>query len=269
MGCDGLRHKIARDLQLTACAIGEVYVKHLYIDESGDHNLVKINQNYPVFVLGGVMVEEGYHDNVIAPKLDQFKMNFFGNTTDSLHLYDARNRLGIFSILNAPTVRQRFWAALRSLMEDWEYEVLACVIDKPKHVAKDGASARDPYHYSLAVLLERFTLHLNDEGDQGRVFAEARRPDLDRALKKEFARLRSDGTGYLTGSEVQSRVIDLKLHTKRDNIAGLQLADFVLSPIGRHYLGKQDGPGWKVVESKFRRDPTTGGYTGWGLKILP
>lgn len=259
-------------LTLTIWTTEKIGMKHLYIDESGDHNLVKINQNYPVFVLGGVLVDQEYHDRVIAPELDQFKIDFFGISTEVLHLYDARNRLGIFAILNNPTTRHRFWEELRSLMEGWEYDVLACLIDKPRHVARYGAHARDPYHYSLEVLLERFALHLEGEGEQGRIFAEARRRDLDRDLIGVFQWLRSQGTGdgqYLTENRIQAHVLDLTLHTKQENIAGLQLADLVLSPIGRHYLGKQDGPGWRIVESKFRRDPETGEYNGWGLKLLP
>ncbi|KJV92878.1 DUF3800 domain-containing protein [Rickettsia bellii] len=30
----------------------------LFIDESGDHNLTKIDPSYPIFVLGGVIIEK-------------------------------------------------------------------------------------------------------------------------------------------------------------------------------------------------------------------
>ena len=105
-------------------------MRHLYIDESGDHNLVSINRNYPVFVLGGVLVDQEYHDRVIAPELDQFKIGIFGNSANALHLYEAKNRLGLYSMLNDPATRRRFWDGLGSLMQGWDYEVLACLIDK-------------------------------------------------------------------------------------------------------------------------------------------
>jgi hypothetical protein len=35
-------------------------MKMLFLDESGDHNLAIIDPQYPVFVLGGVVLEKSY-----------------------------------------------------------------------------------------------------------------------------------------------------------------------------------------------------------------
>lgn len=35
-------------------------MKVLFLDESGDHNLAVIDPSYPLFVLGGVIVEQRY-----------------------------------------------------------------------------------------------------------------------------------------------------------------------------------------------------------------
>src|SRR5688500_14838361 len=45
-------------------------VKLLYLDESGNHDLrpTKINPRYPVFALGGVVVDRAYERTVIAPQ---------------------------------------------------------------------------------------------------------------------------------------------------------------------------------------------------------
>ena len=58
----------------------------LNIDESGDHNLIKIDPYYPIFVLGGVLVDRDYHDRVIKPELDQLKIDCFNNPNVVLHL---------------------------------------------------------------------------------------------------------------------------------------------------------------------------------------
>jgi len=60
----------------------------------------------------------------------------------------------------------------------------------------------------------------------------------------------------------------LNLRAKKNNIAGLQLADLVVSPIGRHILGKPDKEDWRIVEEKFRRSPQ-GKIDGFGLVVLP
>ena len=38
----------------------------LFLDESGDHNLVKIHRDYPVFVLSGCVVEASYYNSTFV-----------------------------------------------------------------------------------------------------------------------------------------------------------------------------------------------------------
>ena len=249
----------------------------LYIDESGDHNLQKINPDYPCFVLGGVLVDEDYHDNVITPEMNSLKKAFFNTSNVNLHLYDVKRQRGTFGRLSVESTRKRFWAEWRKLMRRWDYTVIACVIDKPAHVAKYASDADDPYDYALKVLVERLTMHLNDCDDTGRIVAEARRRDLDSRLSRVYKRFENHGTragtdqsvAYVQPNEIQARVSGIELRTKVDNVAGLQLADFLMNPIGRHVLGKRDGPGWLIAEKKFRRNPENGEYDGWGLIELP
>jgi hypothetical protein len=54
----------------------------------------------------------------------------------------------------------------------------------------------------------------------------------------------------------------------RFSSAGLQLADLVVSPIGRHLLGKPDNDDWRIVNSKLRRS-RAGKVEGYGLVVLP
>lgn len=34
-------------------------MKILFLDESGDHNLLVVDKDYPIFVLGGCIMDEG------------------------------------------------------------------------------------------------------------------------------------------------------------------------------------------------------------------
>lgn len=58
------------------------------------------------------------------------------------------------------------------------------------------------------------------------------------------------------------------LSDKRENIVGLQLVDLVVSPFGRHILGKRDHEDFRIIEQKFRRN-WRGEYQGVGLVVLP
>ena len=44
------------------------------------------------------------------------------------------------------------------------------------------------------------------------------------------------------------RTQELALRRKSDNSAGLQLADLVISPIGRHLIGKPQYDDWRIVQ---------------------
>ena len=48
-------------------------MKHLFLDESGDHSLTRIDPQYPVFVLGGVVVDAGYAEGELTGRLQRFK----------------------------------------------------------------------------------------------------------------------------------------------------------------------------------------------------
>ncbi|OGS44980.1 MAG: hypothetical protein A2539_04710 [Elusimicrobia bacterium RIFOXYD2_FULL_34_15] len=56
---------------------------------------------------------------------------------------------------------------------------------------------------------------------------------------------------------------------KSENIAGLQLTDAIVTPIGRRYLNKINYYiNYNIIKSKFRKI-ICGKYKGYGLVILP
>jgi hypothetical protein len=242
-------------------------MKIMYLDESGDHNLVKIERDYPVFVLGGIIVEREYARTTLERELRAFKQDFFGRDDLILHTADIVRNTNGFEALADASVRHRFFQALNDLMRSLEYEVVACAIRKHDHLARYGVQAIDPYMLSLNVLVERFCFDLGDCTDGGLIVAEKRRNDLDDELEGAWMRIRRKGTQFQRGSVIDRRIVDLVLKKKQLGIAGLQLADLVVSPIGRHVLGKPDREDWSVVEEKFRRRGEE--FLGPGLVVLP
>ncbi len=87
-------------------------------------------------------------------------------------------------------------------------------------------------------------------------------------LELAWLNLKIQGTRYMQAKQVGDRIAGLNIRGKADNIAGLQLADLVVSPIGRHVLGKTDKEDWMIVQGKFRRD-RGGRIEGYGLVVLP
>ena len=247
-------------------------MKVMYLDESGDHKLKKINPNYPVFVLGGVIVDRAYVREVIEPRVQAFKQQFFGNEDVILHTVDMRNNAGDFAFLTDPARRAVFYTELNALLQDLDYKVIAVVIRKDAHVAQYGTNAADPYLYGMEMLIERFCLELGSDLDSGLICAEKRNPTLDRELMDAWETLRTNriGTGFASSRRIDDRIVGLDLRDKKPNLAGMQLADLVITPVGRHVLNspeKADQVQWSVVESKLRRNGRQ--YHGYGLVIRP
>jgi len=200
--------------------------------------------------------------------MDDFKRRLFGTSDVILPTADiTRNRCGFERMKDTP-FRERFYRELNDLMSGLEYKAVACVIRKDHHLAKYGLSALDLYMLSFDILVERFCFEIGHVSGGGLIVAEERHTILDRDLDLAYLNLKIQGTRYIRARDIVDRISGLNLRPKSENVPGLQLADLVVSPIGRHVLGKQDKEDWRIVERKFRRTPE-GRVQGAGLVILP
>ena len=243
-------------------------MKVLFLDESGDHNLTVIDPSYPLFVLGGVIVEQRYAEGPLEEALRDFKQRLFGRDDLILHTADiTRNRNG-FERLKDRRFRENFYLELNALLRRLEFQVVACAIRKNDHLQRYGVAALDPYMLSLDVLVERFCMEIGDVSGGGVIVAERRDPTLDRELDIAWLNLKVQGTRFMQARDIENRILGLNLRAKTANIAGLQLADLIVTPIGRQVLGKPIKEDFRVVEEKFRRS-RTGKVEGYGLVVLP
>lgn len=99
-------------------------------------------------------------------------------------------------------------------------------------------------------------------------------------MKDSFERLYTDGSDYVAPATLAERLTSrqLKVKTKGNNIAGLQLADLIAHPSFRAAVAQRQGAalpanfGGQIAqilhESKYDRSPT-GKIEGWGRKWLP
>jgi hypothetical protein len=243
-------------------------MKVLFLDESGDHSLAVIDPQYPLFILGGIIVEVAYAKGEMTERLNSFKSELLGNEKLILHTADmVRNRNGFEGLAN-PSFRAHFYDRLNGLLEGLRYQIVACAIRKDAYLERYGLAAIDPYHFGLEVLVERFCYAVGQQVGEGVIVAEKRNRFLDRQLRLAWLTLKSGGTRYVQAVQVATRMKGMALRGKEDNIAGLQVADLVVTPIGRSLLGKRSLVDYSIIQSKFRCNPR-GGYEGMGLVVLP
>ena len=240
-------------------------MKKLFLDESGDHNLIKIDDQYPIFVLGGVIIDDNYI-STLNKKVDMFKQELFGSTDIILHTADiSRNKNG-FEKLKDTKFRNNFFEKLNVLMSELEYSIVACVIKKDEHIKKYDQSAIDPYILSLNVIIEKFYFYLKHQKQFGSIIAEKRDRTLDHELELSWLDLKIRGTKHLKGSVIEDTITNLILEHKHLNNNALQLADLIVSPIGRYVLGKKVKKDFEIKE-KLLKD--SNGDNELSIVILP
>ncbi len=251
----------------------------LYLDESGDHtyNLLD-NDGHRYLALLGVWFLQGDEYNQFAENLEQFKAGLFGQRPDepvTLHRKDIINRRGPFGILNDPVIETRFNEGLLTVIEQAQFKVACVLIDKKK-LQDEYISPFHPYHFGLALMLERYGGWLNYKTVIGDVMAESRGSEENLQLQQAYLRFHKSGTTYFK-HEVSQRVLtstSIKFRTKLANIAGLQLADLLAHPVRQMLLLDKNriaDPGdvfWKkickVIEGKFNRNEWSGQVNGYG-----
>lgn len=244
----------------------------VYVDESGDHSLTHIDTNYPVFVLAFCVFHKRYYSNTVVPALEQFKFRHFGHDIVVLHEHEIRKEKGAFNIFRSAGEREAFVEELSGLIDDSNFVLIACVIDKNAMQARYGDDAGNPYHYALRFGLERLHGFLAEKGQEEfstHVVVECRGKKEDRDLELEFRRI-CDGNNAL-GRELPFAI---QFANKQVNSAGLQLSDLVARPIGLHVLRpEQTNRAFEVLRAKFYceggRKQAGNGYEGLGLKRLP
>lgn len=245
----------------------------MFLDESGDHSLTHIDRAYPIFVLCEVVMDEAYHNSTASKFLAEMKQDLFGREDIVLHTAAfTRNHSG-FEKMADHGFRTRFFASLERLVRNLEFRAVACVIKKQEHLAKYGLSAIDPYMLSLSIVVERFVFECGSAG--GTIIAESRDETLNNALELAFLDLKIRGTSFVPASKIRKRIHNFGIHDKKESIAGLQVADILATPMGRHVLGKvtysayfEGGDFWNVIQPKIRRD-WKGNIEGMGLVVLP
>ncbi|MEK6563671.1 MAG: DUF3800 domain-containing protein [Candidatus Omnitrophota bacterium] len=240
----------------------------LFLDESGDHDLIMIDPEYPIFVLAGCIIDFQYEEKVLTATLNKFKEDFFGNKEIVLHLAEYTRDGKGYEKLRDKDLRGEFYAGLNKIIKDAEFDLVACIIDKNEHI-KHYKNAIDPYLLSLEVIVERFVMFLKEKKAKGVIIAESRGQQLDNQLSLAFLDLKISGTRFLRPIDIAESITDFRIRKKDENIPGLQLVDSVITPIGRRYLNKRNFYiAYDVIKSKFRKH-SCGKYRGYGLIILP
>lgn len=238
-----------------------------FLDECGDHSLVKIDRDFPIFVLSLVLVKRQEYVDTILPSLNGLKLRYWDHEGVNLHSRDIRKAGGPFTILQKTDRRERFMDELSHLMAILPYQLFIVCIRKDR-LCNKYVNAVNPYRLGLTFVMERLVFWMEQNSQNSLpIVAEARGKNEDNALKAAFFDLTIRGTDYVSSERFKRLQFPLQFHDKRKNIAGIQLADLCAHPSARHILKPdQHNRAFEVVKKHIYHE---GGGRVEGWKIFP
>lgn len=257
----------------------------MYVDESGNSDTGEsIKESNRFLCLTGVIFDLDYVNNVLAKELEEFKGKYFGINADNpvvLHRKDIMNYRGKFSVLKNKDLREQYNKELLENLSKWQYSIISVLIDKKEIVETYKQWAKHPYHFCLEVLLEKYCKFLQDNNAVGDIMIESRNKEDDKRLAGVYRLMFAKGTTYVDGETLRDHLssVEIKIKPKSANIAGLQIADLLVTNIRNkmlvHFRFRQDDTNPEsfgnilvktIIPKIFKHNKK---YWGYGLKKLP
>lgn len=256
----------------------------LYIDEVGNDDIGNVHDpRHRYLSLTGVAMNLDYVRDHATPTMDTMKAEIFRHDPDTpviLHRKDIMNKRGVFGILGNQETCDRFDASLMEYLTNIQYTVITAVIDKKGMLEIDYWVQKQPYHYLMMIIVEKYVQWLERQGGTGDLMPEKRRGKKDEALQRAFSFVRENGTDYVNRIRTQNRLPakTLKFRDKKDNITGLQICDLIAHPSHMHVRQLQNhdvqlGPFAQRIIPLLRAQKYDRSYigkiSGYGIKYLP
>ncbi len=222
---------------------------YAFIDESGDENLKSIDPNYPVFVLGSVIMDAEYHDSTAHKLLTSLKAKYCLPGI-ILHTAEMARCKGSWSFLKDPEVRRKFYSELNDLIGQLDFQLVYCLLDIPAALSKWSPKQRQPYAWLISPLLDAI---YKSAGTQSyvEIYVESRQPSQDRIVEAEFNRVMEIGTNRVSSKSLKAKFAQKPSFLGKSANPGAELADLSLSSAGRHYLGKKGILDFEALKTKL------------------
>jgi hypothetical protein len=241
----------------------------VYVDESGTSNFSTSDTNYPVFVLAFCIFHKNYYAREFVPTVQSLKFQYFGHDMVIFHEKEIRKKEPPFTFTSKEK-EENFITELHQVLEDSKFILIASVIQKQKVSSQDTTTSA--YNVALDLCLEKLYEFLSEKDALKKrtfIIFEARGTKEDRELELEFRRICDAGNKYKLHLP-----FEITISSKKVNSVGLQIADLVARPVGRHII---DGKGktnraFNMLERKFYcKDKKALGenYINYGLNIYP
>lgn len=238
---------------------------NLYLDESETHTDGKDR----FFSISGIIVEEKNHENILTPELNALKKDVWeslGANYEEFILHEKDIKAALlatpteinnfrpqYQVFNKRGITKNFYIGLDKIINKNELWIIGACISKDqlfKNYSKDILN--DQPLILLQIILENFCHFLEKKNGKGRIFYESVGAVADRQMSLRFHHIKAIGTMFVSPHAFQSLIKDLNFPNKKDNITGLQIADFIPNNVVRKAANKEKSEYnlYKCIEKK-------------------
>ena len=240
---------------------------YFYIDETGDHWLTTINEDFPYFLLCGILLREDQAD-IMNHEIKALKQKYFWTDAVILHSRDIRKCNGPFQILFDLEVKKNFYSDLNTTIYKTPFIIISAAIKKEDYLKRYGVTAHNPYQVTLSYILERLVFCVDglDRNWAVQILIEKRGKNEDRDLLQHYNRVVDSWTFYVTSDRFQNRIQWFDFRGKKENDSGIQLADLCAYPVVSSIRNPNiPNPAFELLKPKIYCHESK----LYGLKIFP
>jgi len=259
----------------------------LYLDESGTDDITNTHlEDYRFLSLSGAIMRKEVANGEATRALNEIKRDVFGTEDIIFHRKKIMTRYKQFDVLKNEDKNKKFCQHLRNYISQTKYQLITVGIDKRAMLRKTHWAEKDPYHYCMGLMVEKYTQWLERQGNKtGDMIFESRGGEKDISLGEKYERIYKQGyvhNAYVSVNRIQRAITCDKLSfaKKTANIAGLQLVDLIANPSWKYVMSKKGHANVKLQgetkvivdileKEKYDRNQLHGWIDGYGMKYLP
>ncbi len=209
----------------------------MFIDDTGEVDNAATNDDQRRFAsITGVIFEWKHYYHTFVPKFRDLRSLHFGLTKHNrppiLQRRAIIGREGKFVVLKEAANEAKWNADSLQMYKTYDYKVVTVCIDKVAFYYHHPGWRNKIYLLLIQNAIERYYYFLKSMNGCGDVMAESLGPNPDQSLKARYQRVYENGTEHLSDADLHSVLTskEIKIKRKKDDIAGLQLADLLAKP---------------------------------------
>lgn len=265
----------------------------LFLDESETCNVNKITniRENQMFVIAGIVCTKQYHDSILHNQIDFVKDKIWNRCgQDKFYSQKVLHELEMSRAINKKYKQLKndynkvfknkhiynfTYDMLTEIIRNGELVILSVCIDED-NIGRyyDRDKINDRFQIAMNMIIENYYHFLNHVNGIGDICYESLPENQNQRIMKRYQGIRYNGTMFYPAKVINERIKGLEFKNKTQNIAGLQLADFIPNAIGRSILhkkytnNKERNISYSVIESKLY-DGGIDCTTRYGSKIIP